>query len=47
MISASLSSLNKLDALEELEQKEYEEETRQEPQLFVSTSEISAPTNTP
>jgi hypothetical protein len=47
MISASLNFLNKLNILEELEQKEYKEETRQEPQLFVSTSEISAPADTP
>jgi hypothetical protein len=47
IISANLNFLDKLDTLEELEQKEYKEKTRREPQLLVSTSEISAPTNTP
>jgi hypothetical protein len=47
MIAASLNSLDKLDILEELEQKKHEEKTRQEPQLFVSISKVSAPTDTP
>jgi hypothetical protein len=47
MITASLNSLDKLDALEELEQKEHEKEIKREPQLPVSTSEISAPADIP
>jgi hypothetical protein len=47
MISASLNYLDKLDILEELEQKEYKNKIKQEPQLFVSTSEISAPIDIP
>jgi hypothetical protein len=47
IILAGLNSIDKLDKLEAREQKELEEETRQEAQLPVSTSEISAPTNTP
>jgi hypothetical protein len=47
MISAGLNSLNKLNTLEELERKEYKEKTRRESQLLVSTSELSAPADTP
>ena len=43
----SLRYLDELVAVEEKEKKEREEKTRQEPQLLVSTSEVSAPTNTP
>jgi hypothetical protein len=42
-----LKYLDKLVAIEEKERKEHEEETRQEAQLPVPTSEILAPTNTP
>jgi hypothetical protein len=47
MITASLNSFDKLDTLEELEQKKYKEKTRREPQLFVSTSKISASADIP
>jgi hypothetical protein len=36
-----------LDITKEKEKKEHKEETRQEPQLPVSTSRISAPADTP
>jgi hypothetical protein len=39
--------MDKLDKLEAREQKEREEKTRREPQLSVSTSEISALADTP
>jgi hypothetical protein len=48
MIRISLNSLDELDELEAREQQEkHKKETRQEAQLLVSTSEISAPANTP
>jgi hypothetical protein len=47
IILVGLNSINKLDELETREQKEREEKTRQEPQLLVSTGEISAPADTP
>jgi hypothetical protein len=47
MILAGLNSMDKLDELEACEQKKHEEKTRQEPQLLVSASEISAPADTP
>jgi hypothetical protein len=42
-----LKYLDKLIAIKEKKKKEYKEKTRQEPQLLVSTSEISAPTDIP
>jgi hypothetical protein len=39
--------LDELVIIEEKEKKKHKEETRQEPQLLVSASEISAPTDTP
>jgi hypothetical protein len=42
-----LNFTDKLDELEAYEQKKREKETRQEAQLPVSTSEASAPTNSP
>jgi hypothetical protein len=42
-----LKYLNELVIIKEKEKKEYEEETRRETQLFVSTSEASVPTNIP
>jgi hypothetical protein len=43
----SLKYLDELVAIKEKEKKEYKKETRQEAQLLVSTSEISAPTDIP
>jgi hypothetical protein len=43
MIAAGLNSLDELDELE----NKHEKETRRESQLLVSSSEISAPTDTP
>jgi hypothetical protein len=43
----SLKYLDELVIIKEKEKKKHEEKTRQETQLFVSTSEASAPTNTP
>jgi hypothetical protein len=42
-----LNFINKLDELEACEQKEYKKEIKRETQLLVSTSEASAPTNSP
>ena len=39
--------MDELEELEAQEQKKRKKETRQEPQLLVSASEISAPTDTP
>jgi hypothetical protein len=47
MILASLNFIDKLDKLETYEQKKHEKETRQETQLPVSISGVSAPTNSP
>jgi hypothetical protein len=47
MTRRGLKYLDKLVAIEEKEKKEREEETRQEPQLPVSASEMSAPADTP
>jgi hypothetical protein len=47
MITIGLNSFDKLDILEELKQKKHKEKTRQESQLFVPTSEILVPANTP
>jgi hypothetical protein len=43
----SLKYLDELIVIEEKEKREREEETRREPQLLVSTSEISAPIDIP
>jgi hypothetical protein len=42
-----LKYLDELIVIKEKEKKEHEEKTKQEAQLLVSTSEASAPTNTP
>jgi hypothetical protein len=42
-----LKYLDELIAIKEKEKKEHEKKTKQEAQLFVSTSEISAPTDIP
>jgi hypothetical protein len=42
----SLKYLDELVTIKEKEKKEREKETKQEPQLFVSAGEISAPINT-
>jgi hypothetical protein len=47
MIITSFNSLDELDIAEEKKKKEREKETRREPQLLVSTSEISAPIDIP
>jgi hypothetical protein len=47
MIRRSLKYLDKLIIIKEKEKTEYEEEIKRETQLFVSTSEALAPTNTP
>jgi hypothetical protein len=47
MITASLNSFDELDIIKEKEKKEHEKKIKQEPQLFVSASEISAPTDIP
>jgi hypothetical protein len=46
IICTSLNSLDKLDKLEAYKQKKYKEKTKQESQLLVSSSEISAPADT-
>jgi hypothetical protein len=43
----SLKYLDKLVIIEEKKKKEHEKKTRRKAQLPVSTSEISAPINTP
>jgi hypothetical protein len=43
----SLKYIDEFVAIEKKKRKKHEEETRREAQLFVSTSEISVPTNTP
>jgi hypothetical protein len=47
MILTSLNSIDKLNELEARKQKKHEEKTRQEPQLFISISEILAPADIP
>jgi hypothetical protein len=47
MARCGLKYLDELVAVKEKEKKKHKEKTRQEPQLLVSTSEMSAPTNTP
>jgi hypothetical protein len=47
MARRGLKYLNELVAIEEKERKEHEGETRQEAQLPVSASEMSAPADTP
>jgi hypothetical protein len=47
IIAAGLNSIDELEELEAQEQNKHKEKTRQEPQLLVSISEISAPTDTP
>jgi hypothetical protein len=47
MACRGLKYFDKLAAIKEKEKKEREEETKREPQLPVSTSEILALTNTP
>jgi hypothetical protein len=47
IIAAGLNSIDKLEELKAQEQNKHEEKTRQEPQLFVFSSEILAPANTP
>jgi hypothetical protein len=46
MILTGLNSINKLNELEACKQKKYKKETRREPQLPISSSEVSAPTDT-
>jgi hypothetical protein len=45
IIATRLNSIDELEELETQEQNKYKKETRQEPQLPVSASEISAPTD--
>jgi hypothetical protein len=47
MACRGLKYLDELVAVEEKEKKKREEETKQEPQLPVSVSEVSAPADTP
>jgi hypothetical protein len=47
MTCRNLKYLDKLIIIKKKEKKKREKETRQEAQLFVSTSEALAPTNTP
>jgi hypothetical protein len=43
----NLKYLDKLVNIKEKERKEHEKETKREPQLPVSASEVSVPTDTP
>jgi hypothetical protein len=47
IIRISLNSLDELDKLEVYKQKDHKKKTRQESQLLVSTSKISALADTP